>query len=218
MKQKVLFGNYDSFEDFSLILSRYTLEEPEAKTEYIDIEGADGELDITEYFGFVPFKSRKATFEFQTKLKGQDFYDMFETISNAINGKRLNIIIYRDEYFYLDGRIKMNEYKSNEKIGSVIIEATCQPYKMEVRETLYTFTLTGGTIEATLTNLKKYVSPKVDVVATAGNNVNITFNNETFSLSNGSWTIPELVLKEGNNIITLSGVGTITFSYRKGKL
>ena len=143
---------------------------------------------------------------------------MFETISNAINGKRLNIIIYRDEYFYLDGRIKMNEYKSNEKIGSVIIEATCQPYKMEVRETLYTFTLTGGTIEATLTNLKKYVSPKVDVVATAGNNVNITFNNETFSLSNGSWTIPELVLKEGNNIITLSGVGTITFSYRKGKL
>lgn len=214
----VIFGNYHSYEDFSLFLKSKTIEQPEAKTEYLDIPGSDGQLDLTEFFGDIKYKNRKLTFEFQTKLRHEAFYNLFETISNAINGKRLKVYLSEDEYFYFEGRIKLNEYKSNEKIGSIIIEVDSDPYKMEKFETIHEVTLTGEEKEVYLINLKKQVSPSIEVVANSGESVTLIYGDTTYMLSNGLYSIPEMTLKEGNNYIKLSGVGKIIFSYRRGKL
>ena len=164
------------------------------------------------------FKNRKATFEFKTKLRHEEYYKLRETISNAINGKRLKIYLSEDEFFYYEGRIKLNEYKSSEKIGSIIIEANCDPYKMERYETIYDFTLTGEEKEVNLINLRKRVSPTIEVVANEGESVNLIYDGASYMLSNGVYSVPEMALKEGNNFIKLSGVGEIQFKYRRGKL
>lgn len=212
----VKFGNYHSFDDFSLILTGKTIQQPSVKTNYVDIEGGNGQLDLTEYFGFVSYGKRKLSFTFETKLRNQDFYEMFEELSNAIHGKQMTIYLDEDLYFYFEGRINVHEYKSNAKIGSVVIEADCEPYKMEAYETKYKFTLNGSQIEGNLANLKMRVTPTIEVVT--NESVTLIYNNARYVLTSGTYTIPELVLEEGNNVLLMDGVGTISFTYRRGKL
>lgn len=212
----VRFGIYHSFDDFSIILITKTIETPKPKTEYVEIPGADEPLDYTEYFGDVKYSTRKLTFEFETKLRHLEFYDMFDEIKNALNGQRMKIYLDEDPLFYFDGRLQVNEYKSNEKIGKIVIEAECNPYKMENYETLSSFTLTGQAQQVDLINLRKRVVPQI--IVETSESVSIEFGNNITELSSGTWTIPELELVEGYNHIILNGTGKISFNYRRGKL
>lgn len=212
----IKFGNYHSYEDFSLILNNRTIQNPSIKTEYVDILGASGRLDLTEYFGSVNYSNRKLSFKFETKLRRQEFYDMFEEISNALHGRRMSIYLDEDPYFYFDGRINVHEYKSSERVGSIVIEADCEPFKLETHETNYQFNLQGEQQEGVLVNLKMRVSPKVEVVSDSS--VTLKFGSLTYVLTSGTYSMPEFVLEEGDNLITMLGNGQINISYRRGKL
>lgn len=212
----VMFGNYHSFNDFSLILINKTIEQPEPKTEYVEIPGANEPLDLTEYFGDIKYSNRQLIFEFETTLRHQAFYELVGVITNALNGKRFNIVLDEEKTFYFEGRVKVNEYKSSEKIGMIVIEADCNPYKLESYETIKSYILNGTQQIIILENLRKRVVPSIIVETTSS--VNLNFNNISQSLSSGTFTIPELELVEGANYITLTGEGTITFKYRRGKL
>lgn len=205
----VKYGSFHSYDDFSLFLTNVELEQPTAKTEYVDILGADGSLDLSEYFGEVKYSNRKLICYYETKARSQEYYELFETISNEIHGKKLEIILDRDDRFYLEGRIHVHPYKSNERTGSIVIEADCSPYKMERIETNYEFDITSAK-EIALVNLKKQVTPKIEVEG----NILIEGN----SLSSGTYTIPTLLLKQGTNILNVSGNGVLRISYRRGKL
>lgn len=205
----VKFGTMHSYDDFSLYLTNVELEQPTAKTEYVDILGGDGVLDLTEYFGSVKFSNRKLICYFETKVRSQAYYELFETITNEIHGQRLNIYLDRDKDHYLNGRVYVHPYKSNERTGSIVIEADCEPYKMEVLETNYEFEVKSAR-EIALVNLKKEVTPTIEVEGT----IQIEGN----TLTSGVYTIPTLVLKQGTNLLNVDGNGILRISYRRGKL
>ena len=58
MYRSVNFDNYNSWTDFFLIRSSKTISSPEPKYIKVEVEGADGELDLTEYFGDIKYKNR----------------------------------------------------------------------------------------------------------------------------------------------------------------
>ena len=212
----IIFGNYHSYDDFSLFLTGKVINLPRVKTEYVDIQGADGKLDLTEYFDEPKYENRKLTFSFETMLRGNEFYELYNEIANAIHGKRLNIVLDENSYFYFNGRINVNPYKSNEKIGKVVIDCDCDPYQMESIEIRNEFTLEGLEKEIVLVNLKKKVTPRVEV--TTDSAITLTYGSNRDVLTSGTYTLPELMLVEGNNLLTISGTGTIAFTYRRGKL
>lgn len=205
----VKFGTLHSYDDFSLILTGVELDQPIPKTSYVDILGADGLLDLTEFFGDVKYSNRKLICYFETGLRSQAFYELFERVTNELQGKRMNIYLDRDTEFYLNGRINVHTYKSNAAIGSIVIEAECEPYKMERIETNYEFEVNGAR-EIAIINLKKRVIPTIEIEG----NIQI----EGHTLSSGIWTIPTLELSEGTNILQLDGNGVIRITYRRGKL
>lgn len=212
--KEITFGTYKSYEDFSLILTGKTIPLPTVKTSYVDIMGASGRLDLTEYFGEVSYSNRKLSFKFETKLRGQEFYEKFEEIANAIHGERLPIYLEEDQYFYFDGRINVHEYKSNEKVGSIVIEADCEPFKLESYQTEYLIDLTSTNKEYALANLKMRVTPTIEISGSA----TISFDGKSYALTKGTYTIPELVLNEGDNFITMQGSGQVRIIYTRGKL
>lgn len=55
----VRFDGKDSWADFGLIRSGAEIEAPDPKTSTVDIDGADGVLDLTDYFGETLYKNRK---------------------------------------------------------------------------------------------------------------------------------------------------------------
>lgn len=58
------------------------------------------------------------------------------------------------------------------------------------------------------------------VTATAETALSWQVGSDTFqkSVSSGTWEFPELELQAGQNRISVSGTGTVTFRYREGRL
>ena len=179
----------------------------------VEIPGADGELDVTEYFGDINYNNRKLSFVFATIVPKGEFLNLFSEIQNAIHGKKIRIILDDDPNFYYIGRVAVSEWKANKSVGELTIECDCEPYKYKVNETQTTETITTSK-EIVLNNLRKRVNP---VIVTSAE-MQIQFNGSTYTLSAGTWTIPELYLSAGENTLTVSGAGTIQFKYREGGL
>ena len=75
----------------------------------------------------------------------------------------------------------------------------------------------NGVEEVHLTNARKRAVPLVTI--TTNTSLNIVFNvDNIWDLSAGSYMLPELELVEGDNIVTVIGTGTITFTWREGDL
>ena len=63
----------------------------------------------------------------------------------------------------------------------------------------------------------KRTVPEVQIASESG--LNIVFGTgNVWDLGSGSYTLPELELVEGDNPVTVSGTGTITFTYTQAKL
>lgn len=125
----VTFGNYHSFDDWGLILSEKDIKAPKPKTMEIDIEGSDGVLDYTEFFGDVKFENRQLSFRFSKgNLSSSAFIHMYEAVHNSIHGRKLPVKIDDDSGYYI-GRITVAEWKLKKSIGELIIDVDADPWK-----------------------------------------------------------------------------------------
>jgi len=210
----VKFGSYHSYYEWGLILSEKEIQSPEPKTNYIEVEGSDSVLDYTEYFGDIKYKNRLLSFKF-TKMNviPDGFLALYSLVQDTIHGRKMQIILDDDPAYYYLGRVKINEWKSSKKIGEIVIEVDAEPYKYKLEETVVTKAVTGSAT-ITLNNSRKKVVPLI----TTNAEMTIAFNGYSGTFSAGTFTIPELELVEGNNTVTVSGTGNISFVYREGRL
>lgn len=204
----VKFGDFHSWNDFSLILSEKKIGSPSPKTETIDVPGGDGVLDLTEFFGEVRYNNRPLEFVFSTKVPQSEFLALFSRVQNALHGQKMRIVLDDDpEWFYV-GRITVSEWKANKAIGKLTIDCDCEPYKTKINETVVVAEVTEETT-VNLPNSKKRVVPTIDITGT----VNLTYGVNFYALSEGRYDLPAVILENGNNSILLSGSGTATFRY-----
>lgn len=207
----VLFDNWHSLRDFSLILQKKTIEPPNLKTSTVDIEGMDGELDLTDFFGEPFYKNRKISMDFFAwNVRYDDFDAIFSNIQNAVHGKKMKIIFDSDASFYWIGRVTVNEWKTDRTSGSVSIEVDAEPYKYKKYTTVISEPVTGER-EFILRNLRKSVIPHFNSDA----EMQIIFNGSTYSASAGEFTFEDILLKEGKNVLTVKGTGNITIEYQE---
>ena len=207
------FGEFNSYRDFSLILTSKSIGSAQPKLETVDIPGGDGVIDYTEYFGDVRFNNRTLIFDFQTPVPPSEFPSLFSQIQNELHGKRMKVVLSEEDDFYYIGRIIVNEWKSNRRIGKVTIEVEADPWKYRESETIRTIAVNGAS-GFTLTNLRRHVTPTLEVSGT----VTLTFNNKIYTLTEGVYEDSSIILKQGNNYFLVSGAGTVTFKYQEGGL
>lgn len=209
----IRFGNYHSYDDFSLILSHKEIGTPTPKTETIEIPGGDGVLDLSEFFGEVKYNNRQLMFEFSTIIPKDEFLTLFTRVQNALHGQRMQIVLDEDADWYYTGRISVSPWKAEKNIGKLTIDCDCDPYKLKNTVTKVSQNVTSSaTIK--LTNSRKRVVPTI----TTNAQMTIAFGNYRGTFNAGTFVIPELELHEGENTVTVTGTGNIAFSYREGAL
>ena len=212
----ISFGNLHSYNDLKLILNSKEIGSPEVKIRKIDIEGADSYLDLTDFFGEAKFENVVHKFQFSTIVPQAQFLSLFSTVKNALHGKKMRVILDDDPLFYYVGRCSVSSFTSEKNIGMVSVECDCEPYKYKLAKTVVSKAI-NGTETITLTNSRKRAVP--EVVITTNSSIRIEYQGvNIWDLGSGSYTLPELELVEGANEITLTGVGTVTFSYQEGAL
>lgn len=209
----ITFGAFNTYTDWALIPGRIEIETPQPKINKIDIEGADGALDLTDFFGEVKYNDFALSIPFTMLGEDAGYIARHTAIKNAIHGKKLKIIFDDDKSFFYLGRVSVGSLKKEKGYATLTIDAECEPYKYKTQKTTVTQAITGAGV-VKLTNGRKYVVP--EITATAA--FTLAFNGYTWAIQAGNYTLPELELQEGVNTVNVTGTGTITFTYQEGGL
>lgn len=216
--KKIQFGNYNSYDDFNLILNSAEIGSPEPKTKTIEVEGGDGVLDLTELFGRISYKNRTLLFNFTVhNVLQSQFLTLFSDIQDKIQGKRMHITLDEDAEFYYIGRIATNGFSKDKNVGLINIECDCEPYKYKKEVT----TISQDIVESAtinLQNLKKRTVPTITIDSEM--TIEYEIDGTTYSITHnaGTFTVPTLELREGDNLVTITGTGNVTFVYQEGGL
>ena len=209
----ITFGELHSYRDLNLILSEKEIGAPHVKAKLIEIEGADGTIDLTDFFGEPKYGDVTHKYTFSTIVPRNDFLSQYSMIKNALHGQKLRIVLDDDPSFYYVGRCYVSSFTNEKNIGKITVECECEPYKYKLNKTVVTQAV-SGTKDITLTNSRKRAVPSITSTAA----MTIVFGDGSWTVGAGTFTIPELELVEGENIVTVTGTGTITFTWQEGGL
>lgn len=212
----VTFGEIHTFYDLNLILSESVIPVAEPKTTYIDIPGADGSLDLTESNGEVKYEDRKLKFTFTIIPDASITFEEKRTeVINLLNGRVFKVTLDRDEDFYYYGRCTIDDYKVDKNLHKIVVVVKANPYKFKQNVTRKEFTLTAAPTTIKFVNSRKSVVPSITCT---NDNTVVVFGDGTFNLSAGKHKVLDILFTEGNNLVTVSGTGTVTFEYQEGEL
>lgn len=211
MNNGVKFGDKHSIDDWDLLMTNKTIEDAEPKITEIDIPGSDGKLDLSEWTGEILFNNRILTFNFDIFDSPSNWWTLKEEITKYVHGKKHKIVLDQDNKYYYFGRCKVTDFSNETTVAHLTIECDCEPFKYKKDVTTKSITGTGT---LNLSNGRKRVMPTI----TSNESMQFTFENKTFVV-NGALQSPDIILKEGNNIIeVISGTGTLTATYQEGEL
>ena len=227
----VLFGNTKSYEDWGLKLETIRLSFPEAKTDQIDIPGANGVIDLTEVNGQVCYKNRTMTLTFSLDDDYAKWHLLSSRIAKELHGKMIKCILPDDPNYYYEGRFSIDSKKTNDVITDIVITGDVHPFKMDVysssEEWLWDpFSFEDGIIrsyhdiEISGTTPVSVIGSEMPVVPKfiCSTDMDLEFNSSVFHLSAGETTDYDIILSEGENQLIFTGHGTVTIEYRGGIL
>jgi len=210
----IRFGMKWARADHGLIVAPYVIPMPEPQTNFVEIPGRDGALDLSEALGSVGYADRVIEL---TLYALAPFDTMISAFAAEVHGRRMNVIFDRDPTFYYDARITIEDVERHWGYCELSLECRAKPYKLEQFETAITV-LPAGTATVTLTNTRMPVVPTITVSAEMTLAFTIDGKDYSVTLPAGTHTVPSLVLMEGDTRIEITGTGRITFTYRKGAL
>lgn len=160
-----------SYTDFGVILTEQNIGIPLPKIYTVDIEGMDGNLDLSESFGEVKYNNRTLKFTFESIEKITDWQARMKDISSFLHGQKMKISIWSDPDFYYIGRCSIDEYNSSGRLGKIVISCDCEPFKY--KQNITTFSLVVGD------NIVN--NSRMTVFADLVNESEITINTKTYS-------------------------------------
>lgn len=208
----VLFDGKDSYEDYGLVRQGVTVGAAPVRTVTVDVEGRDGALDLTDYFGEPLYDNREVEMTF-TAAPTSDRNSVFRALYNAIHGKRCKIELSEDGGIYYMGRCEVDDYDTNEPDGEITVTAVCDPYYYKAQPTTQTFEVSGS-LQKTFPNMRRTVIPSFQLSAA----MQIKQGDNTFSASQGTWSDTRLTFGQGDNQLTFTGTGSVTVTYQEGGL
>ena len=188
----------------------------EAKTSYIDIEGADGKIDVTNALtDDVHYNNRNVQIPIQSvAMHSTDrLADRF-ALDQLFSGKNMKMFVEDfDEDWYMDGRFSL-ESSYSVPVRSYTIKGDCKPYRFNFDESSETFTVTD-TLQCAIDYADSMpVCPTINV----SSDMELTLNGTVYSLKQGYNIVPDLILRTGTTSFSLKGSGTYTFTWRGGNL
>ena len=218
----ITIGSRNTWDNWHLVpTSRPLVEPPSVRTNYIDIPGASGSLDLTEALtGYPTYNNRSGSWEFLV-MNGYRSWDVaYSDIMAYLHGKKLRAVLDDDPDYYYEGRFSVNGWSSDKNWSKITINYNVGPYKIEVKgsdeaggKRDYRNIAVSGSTAYTVTNDVMRVRP----VFYASAAMSILFNNTTYQLNAGNNTIQEIVFAEGNNYLTFIGNGTVTIRMHGGR-
>lgn len=243
MYHSIIIGDKNTWADWYLIpSSRPVINPPKPKTKYVDIPGADWQLDLsTVLTGDIAYGAREGSLEFIVDNGFLSDYDhrkwsvLYSKILDYLHGKYLKAVLEDDPSFYYEGRISLNQWRSDEHNSKITLNYNFRPYKMEINSSLedwvwdsfnfetgiireYKDLRVDGSLSFVIIGRRMRVTPVFIVKSDDGKGLKVKFNGTTYDLPDGESRVINIQTVEGDNTLTFTGNGTVSIDYRGGCL
>lgn len=229
----------NTWDDWHLIpTSRPVVNPPAPKTNYVDLPGASGSLDLSDALTKYPiYENREGSFEFiVANDRWSDWQTAYTTIMSYIHNRRKRMILEDDPEYYYEGRFSVNNWTSNNDgtWSNITIDYTIDPYKRPISgnesETFTVDNTNSFVVWSFSTNIGrmpvcptftftpngsntwslKLINPELDINETNEFDSIAPFQDQRYILSNLSGSNPQ--------VLSVKGSGTLTMSYLNGEL
>lgn len=188
-------------ETFNVIITDYVDTPPAPKTMQVTIPGADGVLDLSEWFANRPLFGKR-TIEFtcypNAALDWTEIEQSLTKLRNFLHGRAYDFKLSWDEGYTYHGRFEVDTQKMFMQGMALKVKVVCEPYKSK------------GIVEYLLNGElgKSYVvdGPAHDALAviTTQANAIVNINGTSFFLSPGVWSSDAARLHNSKNTITVN--------------
>ena len=137
----IRFGTKWARADYGLIVAPYSIPMPEPQTNFVEIPGHDGALDLSEAFGTVRYADRIIPLTLYARAP---FDALISAFAADVHGRRMNVIFDRDPTYYYDARITLEDVEKHAGYCELSLECRSKPYKLEHFETTITVLPSGS--------------------------------------------------------------------------
>ena len=210
----VKFGDYHTYEDWKLILNAKNISPPSPKIVKVQVDGRDGDINLSRTLtGEMKYSNREASFTFLvTEGSQEEREELINSIVNLLHGNELKIIEPDDLDHYLIGEIVVTKTTNDKAYGTIEISADLEPYRYSISEVNRTITASETKVDVVLNNTgRKTVTPTL----TVDGSINLEFGSSSASLETGTYKLSNLNLRSGGTVVTISGTGSVVFTYRE---
>lgn len=143
MYHSITFGDKNTWDDWCLIPNgRPIFSPPEQKTNYLDIPGGNGSLDMSEALTHYPvYNNRTGSFTFIIMNKGATHYpecnpakldDIYSRIMAYLHGRRMKAVLEDDDQYFYEGRFSVQNITPGADWSTVEIGYNVDPYKYSI--------------------------------------------------------------------------------------
>lgn len=218
MERYFIFNNYNTYYDWKLLLTAKTISDAEPNEYLVTIDGMSGSLDMSEALsGEVTYQDRTITATFWTNNGTRKERErLLREITTALHGKKVKVIEPDDPYSYFMGRVKIKSKNNIFPYMEFAIEISCEPWRYALQETERRVDVSSDAPLSVIlhNNGVKTLCP----VITVDGIVTVEYEGVKTVLANNSYKISDIKLRQGANVIGVSGDGSVTFTYREADL
>lgn len=232
MYHSIYIDDKNTWKDWHLVpTSRPVVNPPKAKTNYIEVPGADGALDISSVFtGQILYSNRQGTWEFRVDPKFMDWTEIYSLIMKDVHGNFVKVILEDDPEYYYEGRLFVNQWLSDKDNSTITIEYNLAPYKkykLSDRRWIWdTFNFETGLVRE-YRNIVVNKEHTMNVIGdrmsciptiTVSDDMKLIYENKEYKLSRGVNIIEKIVIKNGENPMKFMGNGIVSIDLLGGIL
>jgi hypothetical protein len=127
-------GFLDTWTDLHLIpTDRPVIAPPKVRENYVDIPGAHGSVDLTDILiGRPLYENRTGSFTFYVDHTNEEYdrWDYaYDKLLNLLNGFKKKIILKDSPSYYYEGRLSVNEWKTDKLASQITLDYNVFPFK-----------------------------------------------------------------------------------------
>lgn len=217
-KRALKFGDYSTASD-GWTLSALSLSYPERRSNYVDVPGRDGSLDLSAILSDEPIYGTRellATLELSAGTRAQR-NDLVRKLINAYHGRDVQITLPDDPDHTLTARPTFSIQYHTAAHVAVDINAVCQPWRIAKASKAIIADAAAAALAVQLPNNGSRTEvPEITVTGTA--DITIVHEASTWTVSPGTHILPDLRIPAGGITCSISGAGQIKFAYEEAIL
>ena len=190
---------------------------PQSQSNTIVVPGRNSPIRFTEALGHVAYQPRSFDMTFSMLGDRAAFDQLVSAAVNQFSGQLCHVVISDIPVLYSVGTLVASpSFDPNNGKGTLVL--SCEDGDAYLYHLVETVVSVTGDGTVTLENDYMPVVPTVTV--TEETTLRWTIDGEAIhkTISEGTWEIPELELRHGENTISVTSEGTTTFRYREGRL